>query len=445
MTTNLTTGSISKNLFTFALPFFCASLFQTLYGTVDLFIIGIFCDAAVTSAVSTGSQIMHFLTSLIISLAVGSTVLIASCVGRGKPNEIRHAAGGTVIIFAVAAVFLAVLLSFLVEPILKAMSTPDQAFFYAGQYLRICFLGIPLIVAYNVIACVYQGLGDTKTPMYLVMLSCIINVAADFLFIGVFHMGALGAALGTVGSQGIAVLSALIIIKRTKPVPGFCLEDCRPQGHVLKQILRVGIPVMVQDALIHFAFLFIMMIANTKGVSVSAAVGIVEKIICVLFLIPSSMRTAVASVAAQNFGAGFVKRADSTMKTAAVFCMISGIILAVLFQFIADDVVALFTKDAAVIMYGTQYLRAYVFDCIFAGIHFSVSGWFNAGNRSNLTFIHNAVSALLFRIPLSWLAATMFPYNLTAMGWAPPIGSVFSMVFCIIAYFVIIKKRQPEV
>ena len=193
-------------------------------------------------------------------------------------------------------------------------------------------------------------------------------------------------------------------------------KDFRPQHRAMGQILRIGIPVAMQDGLIQIAFIIITIIANRRGLSDAAAVGIVEKIISFLFLVPSSMLSTVSALGAQNIGAGKTERAAQTLKYAAMIAVGFGLTVAIIIQFIAEPVVGLFTTDAAVRMAGGQYIRGYIWDCIFAGVHFSFSGYFCACGRSELSFLHNITAIVLVRVPGVYLTSKLFPQTLLPMG-----------------------------
>lgn len=419
MERNLTTGSVLRNILLFSLPYLLSYFLQTLYGMADLFIIGQFEGVASTTAVSVGSQVMHMITVMLVGLAMGSTVTIAQAVGGEKRQRAADAVGSTATIFLALSVVLTLVLLRFVYPIVSVMSTPAEAVAGTAQYLTICFLGIPCITAYNIISAIFRGMGALR-------------------------LGPAGAALGTTISQGISVVIALIVICRKGtglPVTKACF---RPKRTVTGQILRIGIPVALQDGLIQVGFLVITVIANGRGLTDAAAVGIVEKIISFLFLVPSSMLSTVSALGAQNIGAGKPERAKSTLRYAVIITAGFGLIMAVLMQFIAAQVVSLFTPDQAVWVAGGQYLRGYILDCALAGIHFSFSGYFCARGRSEFSFLHNIISLCLARLPGAYLTSLWFPASLLPMGLATAAGSLVSVLICLIAYRIITRK-DPKV
>ena len=440
---NLTNGSVLKNIAYFSLPYLLSYFLQTLYGLADLFIIGQFEGVASTTAVSIGSQVMHMLTVMIVGIAMGSTVCIGQAVGAGDKKRASAAIGNTVTLFMLLSVVITALLLALVRPIVSVMSTPAEAVDGTRAYLTICFIGIPFITAYNIISSIFRGLGDSKSPMIFIAVACAANIALDYIFIGVMGLGPAGAALGTTLSQAISVVFSLTVILRRKS--GISLErrDLHPQRDTMGQLLRIGIPVAAQDGLIQIAFIVITVIANRRGLDAAAAVGIVEKIISFVFLVPSSMLSTVSALCAQNIGAGKQARAEQTLRYAIIIAVSFGVIIALLTQFISEQAVSLFTPDAVVITLGGQYLRGYIWDALFAGIHFCFSGYFCACGRSEISFIHNISAIALVRIPGVYLTSKLFPDTLFPMGLATAAGSLLSVIICIIA-FALLKKHSVK-
>ena len=445
MEKNLTTGSVFKNVILFSLPYLLSYFLQTLYGMADLFIIGQFEGAASTTAVSVGSQIMHMLTVMIVGLAMGTTVSIGQAVGAGDRRQAARSIGNTVTLFMAVSAALTVLLLFLVSPIVSVMSTPQEAVSGTEAYLTICFIGVPFITAYNILSSIFRGLGDSKSPMYFIAIACAANIGLDYLFMGTMHLGPAGAALGTTLSQAISVAASLVVILKRKSI---ALEksDFKPCRPVLGKILKIGIPITLQDGFIQISFIVITIIANRRGLADAAAVGIVEKIMSFLFLIPSSMLSTVSALGAQNIGAGKPERALKTLRYAILLAMAVSFVISVGVQFVAEPVIALFTDSsrtdgAEVIRLGGQYLRGYVWDSFFAGLQFSFSGYFCAIGHSGFSFLHNALSIVCIRIPGAYITSKRFANTLFPMGLASAMGSLFSDIICLCIYARLTKKQ----
>lgn len=498
---NLAKGDLFHNMLLFSLPYLLSYFLQTLYGLADLLIAGRFNGADVISAVSIGSQVMHMVTVMIVGLAMGTSVMIGRFVGAEDEDGMRRAIGNTITLFAMIAVLATCALLGLTQPIVQLLSTPPEAVPGALAYLRICFAGIPFIVAYNILSSIFRGMGDSRSPMLFIAVACALNILLDLLFMGPMQLGAAGAALATVVAQAASVAFALVGIRKTT-------VGCRQHGTVdarnasvdvatekskgsqgqasesvtssngstgaeaagtrtkakqnevwwaaaradrsawwdpamLHQILSIGLPIACQDGFIQISFLIITVIANRRGVDISAAVGIVEKTISFLFLVPSSMLSTVSTIAAQSIGAGDPARARQTLRYGIGIASGIGLLFAILFQFISVPFFTLFTKDPVVQALAVQYMCTYVLDCVVAGIHFPFSGFFSASGLSILSFIHNLCSVILVRIPGAWLATKLFPDTLYAMGLAAPAGSLLSALICIAFYLAL--RRQGRV
>ena len=419
----------------FAVPYLIACFLQTFYGMADLFITGQFNGAAAVSAVAVGSQVMHMLTVVIVGLAMGTTVCISRSVGAGSKRQVAGFIGNSAVLFTGFAAVLTVVLLLSTGGILKLLAVPEEALLQARQYLIICFIGVPFITAYNVVSSIFRGLGDTKSPMVFVAIAGLINVGFDYILIGPMGMGAAGAAIATVGSQAFSVVIALLFLLRGKDSLQVTRRDFRPDGQYMGQLLGIGVPVAFQEGLIQVSFLVITAIANSRGVDVAAAVGIVEKIISFLFLVPSSMLSTVSAVTAQNAGAGLHERGKKALRYGITVCVAVGAVVFVICQFAADGIVSLFVvNEPEVVRLGGQYLRSYSVDCAIAGIQFCFSGYFSAYGRSQYSFIHNIISIALVRIPGAYLASVLYPQTLYPMGLAAPMGSLLSSVICLFLY-----------
>ncbi len=444
MEKNLTSGSVLQNMVQFSLPYLLSYFLQTLYGMADLFMIGKYNGVDHITAVSIGSQVMHMITVMLVGLAMGATVTIGKAVGAKRKEEASAAVGNTVVLFLAVSSVLTITLLLFVKPVTAVMSTPAEAAPGTISYLSICFIGIPFITAYNIISSIFRGMGDSKSPMYFIAIACAANIFLDYLFIGVLSFGAKGAALGTVSAQAVSVLCALIVIYRQKTGLRVKAEHLKPKSKLLREILKIGVPVAVQDTLIQVAFILITIIANRRGLHDAAAVGIVEKIIGVVFLVPSTMLSAVSALSAQNIGAKKYDRAALILRYAVYFTVSFGMIVSVFVQFTSGHLVGIFTADENVIGLGSQYLRGYIWDCIFAGIHFSFSGYFYAYGLSGISFLHNILSIVLIRIPGAFWTSKYFTDTLFPMGLAAPAGSLLSVFICITAFIWMKRKKKIE-
>lgn len=230
--------------------------------------------------------------------------------------------------------------------------------------------------------------------------------------------------------MGLSVVLTGILLVLVKPVVAAMSTPTEAVSETVMylRICFIGIPVALQDGFIQIAFIVITIIANRRGLNDVAAVGIVEKIIGVVFLVPSTMLSTVSTLSAQNIGAGKHERASATLRYAILITVIFGVIVAAITQFMGRDIVGLFSDDREVIRLGDQYLRSYIVDCPIAGIHFCFSGYFCAYGLSGISFLHNVLSIVFVRIPGAYLTSMYFPDTLYPMGFAAPCGSELSVM-----------------
>lgn len=428
---DLTVGNVKKTMLKFVIPYLFSCFLQTFYGLADLYVVGLYNGSETTTAVAIGSQVMHLFTVMIVGVAMGTTVELGRAIGSHDKDKARKAVGTSVIFFGILALVLMTVLLILTSPITRLMMTPVEAVSQTDAYLRICFVGLPFIIAYNLISSICRGVGDSRSPLIFIAIACVVNIALDFVFVGVMGMASSGAALATIIGQAISVLISLEFL-RVKGL-GFNVKksDYRIDRVSLKNLISVGVPVAFQDGFIQVAFIVITIIANSRGLIVSASVGVVEKIICFLFLVPSAFLSAISAITAQNMGAGKRDRARECLRFGLFVTVSWGFLCFVMCQFIPGNLIGIFRGEIEIITAGSQYLRAYSIDCIFAALHFCFSGYFCGDQKSWISFLHNIISVIFFRIPGTYLAVKFFPNTLYPMGLAAPIGSLVSFFICL--------------
>ncbi|MCH5333767.1 MAG: MATE family efflux transporter, partial [Agathobacter sp.] len=337
-----TEGQIFSPLIRFALPVLLALFLQTMYGAVDLLVVGQFggdmADVYV-SAVSTGSQIMHTITVVITGLAMGLTVYVGMKIGAGQKEEAGKIIGSGIGLFGVLAVVLTAAMVLTAPLLARVMHAPKEAFDETVTYIVICSAGAVFIIAYNLVGSIFRGIGDSKMPLVTVAIACVLNIIGDLLFVAVFRMGAAGAAIATISAQAVSVALSLVII-RTRELPfTFSVKDIRLRGIFIKEILKLGIPVALQDLLVSISFLAIIAIVNSLGLTESAGVGVAEKMCGFLMLVPSAYMQSMSAFVAQNIGAGKPERARKALWCGIASSLAAGVIMGY-FTFFHGDLLA---------------------------------------------------------------------------------------------------------
>lgn len=428
---DLTQGSVPKVLLQFAVPFLIANALQALYGGADLFVVGQYDDSASVAAVAIGSQVMQTITGIILGITTGTTVLIAISTGAKDNRQVASTIGSSVWLFSVVGIVLTLIMTFFHERIAVLMHTPVEAMADTKSYILICSVGILFIVGYNVVCGILRGLGDSKTPLYFVVLACVINIVLDFVLVGYFHLGPTGAAIATVTAQGTSFATALCFLYRRGFPFEFTRRDIRLDRVLSRKILILGAPIALQDALVNVSFLIITVIVNQMGVIASASLGVVEKIIVFAMLPPMAVSSAVATMTAQNYGAGLIDRMNKCLYSGITMALVFGVTVCVYSQFLPETLTAFFTKDPAVVAMAAEYMRGYSIDCILVSFVFCINSYFSGQGNSIFPMIHSMIATFLFRIPLSYLFSRIDSSSLFIMGFAPPLSTVVSLLICI--------------
>ena len=313
---NLAQGAVAPQLLRFALPFIISNIIQSLYSVADMIIVGQYAGAVSMSGVNIGGQVTQLITNMVFGLSAGGTVLIGQYLGAGDRKALRDTIGTLLsVLMALGAVFTVGLL-LLRSPILRAIQTPEPSFPEAMSYLFITSLGIIFIFAYNALSAIMRGLGDSKRPLYFVSIACVANIVLDLIMVGVWHWGAFGAGLATIMSQALSVILCIIYLKRNDFVFDFSLKSFGFHPERLRMLLKIGVPMSVQNVATSISFLFLTAMVNLLDPTAmaSAAVGAVSKFNSFGVLPAFAMSSAIAAMSAQNIGAGETRRAVQTMK-----------------------------------------------------------------------------------------------------------------------------------
>ena len=417
-------------LLLFAVPVLLALFLQAMYGAVDLLIVGKFASSADVSAVSTGSQIMTTLTNLVSSFAMGTTILLGQQIGSGKKEEGGRTVGTAILLFAGIAVIMSVILVVFAPQVSSLMNAPEEAFQKTVNYIRICG-GMLVIVAYNLIGCIFRGLGDSRTPLITVAIACVFNVAGDLLLCAVFGMGTAGTAIATVFAQIVSVIVSFILISK-KDLP-FTIkkENIRIHKTYLRKMTAFGAPIALQDLLVSISFLIILSIVNDMGVIASAGVGVAEKVCAFIMLISSAFMQSMSAFVAQNYGAGRLTRARKALHYGIAVSFTVGIVMFAITFFHGDILAGIFSSDPEVIAAAADYLKAYAIDCLFTAIFFCYTGFYNGIGRTRFVMIQGILGAFCVRVPVSYIMSIQPNTSLFHIGLATPISSILQLILCV--------------
>ena len=295
---DFTRGKIIGPLLKFMLPVLLAMLLQSMYGAVDLLIVGQFAQSADVSAVSTGAQMMMTVTGLITSFAMGATILLGQRIGEGRGKEGGAVVGSSICLFGAVALVFTGLIPLLAGPLSRVMNAPPEAYGATVSYIRLCGFGSVFIVAYNLLGSIFRGIGDSRTPLLTVCIACVCNILGDLLLVAVCGMGTAGAAIATVAAQGVSVAVSLRILRKKELPFRFTRADLRFRGDIIGRVTALGLPIALQDLLVGISFLVLLAIVNDLGLIPSAGIGVAERVCGFIMLIPAAFMQAMSAFVA---------------------------------------------------------------------------------------------------------------------------------------------------
>ena len=426
---DFTQGGIFGKLVRFMFPILGALILQAMYGAVDLLIVGRFGTNAGISGVSTGSGIMNLATFVICGLATGVTILIGRYLGERRYDRLGRLIGGAAAFFLVLAIIVTIVFVALARPLALLMQAPAAAVDLTVEYIRICGLGCVFIIFYNLISCIFRGLGNSRLPLLFVAIACVVNIAGDLLLVAVLDMNVAGAAIATVAAQAVSVILSLVIIRRQELGFKITLSDVRLSREVVK-FVRIGAPLALQEFLTNLSFLALCAFINRLGLSASNGYGIAQKITSFILLIPSSLMQSMASFVAQNAGARRGDRAKRGMLYGMLLGACIGLVIAVVVFFRGDLLASLFSNNAQDVARAHEYLRGFAIEAVVTSILFSYMGYFNGHSRSTFVMLQGLAQSFLIRLPMSYIMSIQPDASLTGIGLAAPTATVFGIILC---------------
>lgn len=439
---DFTAGPLFLPLVRFILPILGALSLQFLYGAIDLAVVGKYALPGDIAGVAIGSQIMQTITSMITGLAVGITVQVGQALGKQRPDEASRTIGSGIFFFFLFSLLVTGFMFVGHGSIIRIMDTPTEALTQTTAYVCICSSGTVFIAAYNLLGGIFRGIGDSKMPLITVAIASFINLLGDLLFVACLGYGAAGAAAATVLAQALSViLSLTIILRRKLPFP-FSLRYICPDRAITARLLRLGVPVALQNTLLNISFLISRTFVNAMGVIASSGVGVSSKLSYIIMLIPEAYMHGLSSFAAQNIGAGRMDRARRALLYGIISSFAVSIPMFLISYFNGSVLVSLFAKDSAIIAAGTQYFRAAAIDCLLTAFSFCFIGYFNGCGMTKFVLFQGLVAAFFVRIPVAYYFSHLPAPQLFHIGLACPVATAVQIILHLLALSW--QKRQAK-
>jgi len=431
---NLTEGNVVKLLIQFALPFMLSNLIQSLYNVADMLIVGNYSGTAAISGVNIGGQVTFILTNIIVGLTVGGTVIIGQYLGSGDRNGVKETISTLLTFLLIVGIVVTIIMLILSDRVLWLLQTPEESYQQARDYLDVTLLGTVFIFGYNAFSAILRGFGDSRRPLIFVSIACGINVVLDILLVGVFGMEAKGAAIATVISQAISMFLCIITLIRSDFVFDFKLRSFKFIKERFVTIMRVGIPISIQNVIVNFSFLVLTTIANSMGVNASAAVGIVGKYNGFAILPAIAVGSSVSAMVAQNMGAGAIDRAKKTFYTGFALAFSITFAVFIITQIFPEEILSIFDDDPNTISAGVEYIRTFSFDYLIVPATFCLNGLVTGSGHTLISSVCGVLSSIGFRVPIAILFGLVMKKGLWGLGLAAPIASLASGLILLIYY-----------
>lgn len=443
---DFTTGGIFQKLIGFMLPILGALVLQTMYGAVDILVVGWFGTQESISAVSTGSSFINMVVFILNGLAMGVTVLMGRYIGENNEKRLSRVIGGAVVTFAILAVIMTVLLVAFAPALAAVMQAPAAAMDKTIAYIRICGGGIVFIIGYNLISSIFRGIGNSRLPLLFVGIACAVNVVADLVFVAGFHWDVEGAALATVMAQAISLILSVLVCRRMDLPFHLTREELRLSGEV-KKFLVLGLPIAFQELLTQFSFMCLLAFVNGMGsteairLASSSGYGIANKIVAIIMLVPSALMQSMSSFIAQNVGAGKERRAQKAMGFGMLIGGCIGILMTAAAFFGGQTLASIFTSTTAYQLKAAEYLQGFSLEAIVTSVLFSFIGYYNGHNKTLFVMFQAIAQSFIVRLPMAYVMSKMMPDSLVYIGVAAPTATVFGIVINLV-YFIGFSKKE---
>ena len=433
--TDLLNGSVCRTLIGFSVPFVLASLLQMAYTSVDVYFMGKYASSTALAGTFQGMGIVGALTYFFYGIANGGAVLLGQEVGAEKKQDASRTLGNLITLSAVSAVLAMLLIEFCGKIFIAWMNVPEEAVDESWKYLHTCMFGLVFVMGYNIVSSVLRSLGNSKVPFLFIIISSVLNILFDYVTVGLWHLAATGAALSTITSQGICFILSLLYLYRKKLPFDFRIRHCRPEKKQVRKILTVGLPLSLQSILNNVSMMVATAMINTLGLYVVAGISVVNTIASFSIMVPMSMGSAISAMTAQNIGARKTERARKILFYGTLFSLLCAVPACLAMNLWPEAIAGILNKEPPVLVESVRYLKSVSFNCILVCVMFCFSGFFNGCGKTLFSMLLEGLSALLVRIPATWLILHLVP-NVTALqaGFAWPLTSLVSSIACIIYY-----------
>ena len=435
---DFTQGNITKQLVTFAFPLFLSNLLQVVYNMVDMIVVGHVLGKEGLSAVSVGGDVTHLLTFISMGFASAGQVLIARLIGGRQEEKIGRFVG-TMCGFLFSCALMLTVLGLVFQPaMLRLMNTPAESLAGAQSYATVSMAGLLFIYGYNIVSAILRGMGDSRHPFIFISLAAVLNLILDVVFVVVFHMGAGGAALATIISQGVSFITCacFLIRHRAEYKLNITLRHfVQWDQSMLLSLIKLGVPMAIKSASVMVSKLFVNSFINAYGVAVSAFAGIANKLSSVSMLVSNAMNTAGSTVVGQNLAAGKFDRVKKILLRIAYITLSMAALFSLVIILFPEEIFGIFTADAAVMQIARGYIPIAVLLFFGAAMRAIMNALINGSGHTKINFATAILDGIVMRIGLAVLFGLVMHMEYTGF-WLGDALAGFTPFFIGLVFYV---------
>jgi putative MATE family efflux protein len=423
---DLTTGKEGKLILKFAAPMLLGNIFQQLFSVVDSIVVGKFIGKQALAAVGASFPVIFILVSLIVGLVMGSTVVISQYFGAKDHVRVKRAIDTMYIYTTIAGILSTVIGLMISEPLLRSLSLPEEVMPQALLYLRIYLSGNVIFFGFNGTSAVLRGLGDSKTPLYFLIIATLANIIFVILFVAVFKWGVAGAASATLLANGIAFILAIFWLNRTHKLIRIAIGGLHFDRETFRQSIKIGLPTGIQQTLVALGALALLGIVNKFGTDVIAGFSVASRLDALATIPSMSFSQALSTFVGQNIGANKPERVRNGLNSTIRMSGIVTIITTLIIIFSGHLIMRLFTNDPEVVRLGNQYLTIVSSFYILFTMMFIYTGLMRGAGDTMIPMFISLLSLWLIRIPMAWFLSEKI--GVAGIWWAIPAGWMIGLL-----------------
>lgn len=437
---DMTAGSIMKSVLLFALPICIGNVLQQLYNTVDTLVIGNFCGSVSLAAVGTSAQPVEILLCIFLGLGTGVSILVSQYAGNGDLEQLKETVATATSFLYLCAIPIAVLGQFIGPAILRFMRVPADTWELSVTYLQIIFLGVLGNLGYNMNAGILRGVGDSAASLWFLLISCLVNIVLDLLFVAGFGMGVAGAAAATIIAMFCSWIFSIIYIRKQYPEMGFTVLPHHINKPILMRIIGIGLPIGLNNSIYSVGHILMQSLVNLQGSAYMAATAVATKLTGIANVAISSLSSAATTFSGQNLGARNYVRLRQGARQIPFYSGLITLTAGIVFTLFCEPLLRLFTSDPEVLDLAVLYTRIVLPPTFAFAVLNAINNFMNGLGEVRFPTVVNLLMLWAVRIPCAYLIASYIDGKLIMISM--PVSFIFGMFGMSLFFF---SKRWKEI